>query len=177
MITASKSPNFHNQPWLPCIRKRSISETHSSILQWNRNPSDYFLRIILNRVHKLEPSSEKLMSLSVSLSPPSPLFVSWTILKPEQFNCILWTRTKAQNNTQILPYSPMPLKVAQVGYLENIICDLNRVTRWIHQNKTSSEQKPQQKLALLKLLFHSQNISRTTTSTKFGRCWSYTFQY
>ena len=58
----------------------------------------------------------------------------------------------------------MPLKVAQVGNLENIICDLNEVTRRIHQNKTSSEQQPQQKLAVLKLQFQSQNLSRTTTS-------------
>ena len=62
----------------------------------------------------------------------------------------------------------MPLKVAQVGNLENIICDLNEVTRRIHQNKTSSEQQPQQKLAVLKLQFQSQNLSRTTTSTKLG---------
>ena len=33
----------------------------------------------------------------------------------------------------------MPLKVAQVGNLENIICDLNEITRQIHQNKISSE--------------------------------------
>ena len=48
-------------------------------------------------------------------------------LKPQQFHCILWTTTKAQNNIRIMPYSPMPLKVAQVGNLENIICDLNEV--------------------------------------------------
>ena len=65
-----------------------------------------------------------------------------------------------------MPHSSMPLKVAEVGNLENIICDLNEVTRRMHQNKTSSEQQPQQKLAVLKLQFQSQNLSRTTTSTK-----------
>ena len=60
----------------------------------------------------------------------------------------------------------MPLKVAQVGNLENIICDLNEVTRRIHQNETSFEQQPQRKLVVLKLQFQSQNLSRTTTSTK-----------
>ena len=65
-----------------------------------------------------------------------------------------------------MPYSPMPLEVAQVGNLENITCDLNEVTRLIHQNKTSSEQQPQQKLAVLKLQFQSQNLSRTTSSTQ-----------
>ena len=65
-----------------------------------------------------------------------------------------------------MPYSPMPLKLAQVGNLGNIICDLNKVTRRIHHSKTCSEQQAQQKLAVLKLLFQSQNPSRTTTSTK-----------
>ena len=63
-----------------------------------------------------------------------------------------------------MPYSPMPLNVAQIGNVENIICDLKDVTRRMHQNKKSFEQQPQQKLAVLKLQFQSQNLSRTTTS-------------
>ena len=175
MITASKSPNFHNQPWLPCIRKRSISETHSSILQWNRNPSDYFLRIILNRVHKLQSSSGKLKYLSLSLSPPSPLFVGWTILKPEQFNCIIWTRTKAQNNTHILPYSPMPLKVAQVGNLEKIICNLNEVTCRIHQIRLPPNNSLN-KTGVIEATVPFSKPFPNDNLNKIGRCWSYTFQ-
>ena len=89
-------------PGSRCTRKRSITETHSSILQCNRNPSDYFLRITLNRVHKLQPSSENLMSPSLSLtSSPLLLLAEPFFFFSQQFNCILWTRTKAQNNTQI----------------------------------------------------------------------------
>ena len=70
MITTSKSPNFSR-----CTRNRSIPETHSSIPQSNRNPSSYCLRIILKRFHKLQLSSEKLIYLSLSLSPSPPLIV------------------------------------------------------------------------------------------------------
>ena len=172
MITTSKSPSFNNQAWLSMYSKT----------QYTGNP--FLYPAMQSKSIQLFPSNNsqsrsqtstifvKLMSLLLSLSPPSPLFVSWTILKPEQFNCILSTRTKAQNNTQILPYSPMPLKVAQVGNLENIICDLNEVTRRIHQIrlppnnslnknwpywsycsklKTLPERQPQQNWTVLKL--------------------------
>ena len=43
---------------------------------------------------------------------------------------------------------------------------LKRGTRRIHQNKMSFKQQPQQKLAVLKLQFQSQNLSRTTSPTK-----------
>ena len=164
MITISKSPNFNNMPWLPLYSK--TQDFGNPIrLSSNRNLSKYFLRIILKRFHKLL-SSENLMYLSPSLSPPPFFLLAAPLLKPQQFNCILWTTTKAQNNIKIMPHSSMPLKVAEVGNLENIICDLNEVTRRMHQNKTSSEQQPQQKLAVLKLQFQSQNLSRTTTSIK-----------
>ena len=110
------------------------------------------------------------ISFTIIIFPPPFFFLllAEPLLKPQQFNCILWTTSNAQNNIQIMPYSPLPLKVAQVGNLENIICDLNEVTRRIHQNKTSSEQQPQQKLAVLKLQFQSRYLSWTTTSTKLG---------
>ena len=59
------------------------------------------------------------MSPLLSLTSSPPLFLlAEPLLKPEQFNRILWTKTKGENNIQILPNSPMPLKVAQVGNLE-----------------------------------------------------------
>ena len=44
---------------------------------------------------------------------------------------------KKYNQIDHMPYSHMPLKVARVGDLESIVCDLNKVTRRIHQNKPS----------------------------------------
>ena len=132
MITTSKSPNFSR-----CTRDRSIPETHSSIPQSNRNPSSYCLRIILKRFHKLQLSSEKLIYLSLSLSPSPPLIVGWNRNSSTVFS---ERGPRRKTIPKSLPYSPMPLKVAQVGNLENIICDLNEVTRRIHQNNTSSEQ-------------------------------------
>ena len=132
MSTTSKSPKFSR-----CTRKRSIPETHSSILQCNRSPSNYFLRIILKRFHKLQVSSEKLKYLSLSLSPSPPLIVGWNRNSSTAFS---ERGPRHKTMSKSLPYSPMPLKVAQVGNLENNIYDLNEVTRRIHQNKTSSEQ-------------------------------------
>ena len=132
MITTSKSPNISR-----CTRNRSIPETHSSIPQSNRNPSSYCLRIILKRFHKLQLSSEKLMYLSLSLSPSPPLIVGWNRNSSTVFS---ERGPRRRTIPKYLPYSPMPLKVAQVGNLENIICDSNEVTRRIHSNITSSEQ-------------------------------------
>ena len=143
MITTSKSPNFDNQAWLPMYSKT----------QYTVNPFLYpamqsksIQLFSVNNSQTLSQTSTILGKINVSftiiISPPSFVcfLLAEPLLKPQQFNCILWTTTNAQNNILIMPYSPMPLKVAQVGNLENIICDLNEVTRRIHQNKISSEQ-------------------------------------
>ena len=113
------------------------------------------------------------VSFTIIVFPPSfCVLLAEPFLKPQQFDCILWTTTKAQNNIQIMPYSPMPLKVAQVGNLDNIICDLNEVLaeytkikrpsnsslnkNWRYWScssnlKTCPERRPQENWSVLKL--------------------------
>ena len=137
MITTWKNPNFNNQAWLPMYSKtqytgnpflypamqsKSIQLFSPSHSQTRSQTSTIFLnKLILS------------ISFTISISPP-PLFfllssflffLAAPLLKPQEFNRTLWTTINAQNNIQTMPYSPTPLKVAQVGNLENIICDLN----------------------------------------------------
>ena len=135
MIT-SKNPNFHNQPWLPMYSKT----------QYNGNP--FLYPTMQSKSIQLFPPNN-----SQTRSQTSTIFgkfnVSFTIINFFPPLIIGWTNSSTVFSERgprrkiipkSLPYSPMPLKVAQVGNLENIICDLNEVTRRIHQNKISSEQ-------------------------------------
>ena len=141
MIT-SKKPNFHNQPWFPMYSK----------MKYNGNPflypvmqSESIQLFPLNNSQTRSQTSTIFEKFNVSFTIINffpPLIIGWTIFFFfKQFNCRLFSQRGRRRKIipKSLPCSPMPLQVAQVGNLENIICDLNEVTRRIHQNKTSSE--------------------------------------
>ena len=176
MIKISKSANFNNTPWLPLYSKT----------QYVGNPIPLSCTAI--EIHpKFAPNNSQPLSqtsttfgkfndsFTTIISPPPSLLVllAEPFLKPQQFNCILWMTTKAQNNIKIMPYSPMPLKIGQVGNLQNIICDLSEVLaeytkkikrpsnnslnkNWRHWSyssniKTFPKRRPQQNWSVLKL--------------------------
>ena len=101
MIT-SKNPNFHNQPWLPMYSK----------VKYNGNPflypvmqSESIQLFPLDNSQTRSQTSTIFGKFNVSFTIinflPPLLLLAEPFFKPQQFNCILWTRTKAQNNTQI----------------------------------------------------------------------------
>ena len=117
-------------------------------------------------------------SLSLSSSPPSFFWLKhcWN-RNSSTVPGILSTATKVQNIIQILPYSPVPLKIAQVGNLENIICDLNEVTRRIPKIKTSSEQIVSTKTGVIEATVPISKPFPKDYLNKIGGCWSWMFQH
>ena len=138
MITTSKSPKFNNQAWLPMYSKT----------QYTGNPFLY-PAMQSKSIQLFAPNNSQTLSeistifgkINVSFTIIISLRPSYCWLKPQQFNCIFWTRTKAQNNTQIfalLTHAPQSSAGWQSGKYH---LRLRRGHSPNTPNKTSSEQQ------------------------------------